>query len=382
MYLTCKQADLANALAVTNRSTASSHSTLPILSNVLLDATGHTVKLAATNLETSVTTSFSANVMRAGTVTVPSWLLSDFVKSLPDADITLELNDANQTLNLKCQQFEANIKGLNSLDFPYIAPFADSDVVLNVPFKTLLDAITRASIAVSTDDARPLLTCINMRCAEDRLTLASADGFRLAVDSMNVTTGDSSFAVNVPAKALRLVALTCQLQNVSGEIGVAISEKGTKIGFKLTAEHDTVIWAQLVEGNYPDYHAIIPKQSGVTMRVDADSFAKAVRLANLFGRDAAWVTKMRIADGNLVISSVSGMTGSGTASISAQISGDALTIAFNGAFLRDFAGVTDGALILFEATQASSPGVFKLDGLDEFLYVIMPMHLQKMEDAV
>ncbi len=208
MKISCLQENLAKGLATVGRAVAT-RSTLPVLSNILLESNGGRLRLAATNLEIGISCWVGAHVEEEGSTTVPARLLTEFVNSLPPGQIDLELTARTQTLNLKCARYEANIKGIDASEFPTV-PTADSIGAgnrLHLPADTFRRMIDQSVFAAATDESRPILTGVLIKFHQGGLTLAAADGFRLAVTSADVGVDlDQTASVIVPARALAELA--------------------------------------------------------------------------------------------------------------------------------------------------------------------------------
>ena len=177
MKLSCLQENLSKGLGIVGRAVATT-TTLPITKNVLLTADESRLKLAATNLEMAISCWVGAKVEEEGSITVPARLLTEFISSLPNDKI--EINLSKQTLNLKCGRFEARINGLDAADFPPIPEVADG-IDTQVESEALRLGIAQSAFAAATEESRPVLTGVHTEFEESKMTFAAADGFRLAV---------------------------------------------------------------------------------------------------------------------------------------------------------------------------------------------------------
>ena len=201
MKLSCTQESLARGLATVGRAVAV-RSPLAVTSNVLLSTDEGRLKLAATNLDIAITGWISAKIEEDGAITVPARLLTEFVNSLPNDRIDMKLAERQRSLNLKCVQFEANVKGIDAEEFPPI-PSVGSEAPITVRATDFQEAIDMVAFAAASDDSRPVLAGVSMTFDENRLTMAAADGFRLAVREMELAEAvPSRVAIIVPARAL------------------------------------------------------------------------------------------------------------------------------------------------------------------------------------
>jgi DNA polymerase-3 subunit beta len=376
--VSCLQENLAKGLSIVGRAVAS-RSTLPVLSNVKLATDNGRLKLSATNLELGINCWVGAKVETDGATTVPARLLSDFVNSLPPEQIDLELAVRTQTLNARCARFEANIKGIDAQEFPLIPTAEDGERAIRLEPDDLRQMIDQVAFAAATDESRPILTGVLARFEKDQLTLAAADGFRLSVRSASLgQTVDEPIAVIVPARALGELARIAADQE--DWVEVIITPARNQILFHLK---DVDLVSQLIEGTFPDYRQIIPTGHTTRTVVDSSGFLKAARVSHLFARDAANIVRIEIAPGDelmpghITLEATSTELGDNVGQMDAAVDGDPIEIAFNAKYLIDVLSVMDTAQVALETTSASSPGVLRPVGDDDFIHVIMPMHLSR-----
>lgn len=380
MKITCLQENLAKGLATVGRAVAT-RSTLPILSNILLESDEGRLRLATTNLEIGVNCWIGARVEEEGRITVPARLLTEFVNSLPPGQLEMELVERTQTLNLKCPRYEANIKGINASEFPSV-PTADSidgenSLYLEADaFRRMIDQVV---FAAATDESRPILTGVLAQFHQGGLTLAAADGFRLSVASADVGADvDETASVIIPARAL------AELSRISAEqedpIELLITPARNQILFHLT---NTDLVSQLIEGSFPDYNQIVPEGYSTRTLVSTEELLKAVKVAFLFARDAANIIRLNVvpgtelSPGQMIVTGTSAEFGDNVSELDASIEGDAIEIAFNARYMIDALSVAGTAEVALETSTPSSPGVIRPVGGDGFLCVIMPMHITR-----
>lgn len=380
MKISCLQENLARGLATVGRAVAS-RSTLPILSNILLQSDVGRLRLAATNLEIGVNCWVGARVEQEGSITVPARLLTDFVNSLPPGHIEMEVIERTQTLNLKCARFEANIKGLEASEFPAVptAETIEGRNNLHLEADSFRRMIDRTVFAAATDESRPILTGVLAKFHQGGLVLAAADGFRLAVATASVGADvDEAASIIIPARALS------ELGRISAEqedpIELVITPARNQILFHLSS---TDLVSQLIEGSFPDYNQIVPKSRTTRTRVATEELLKAVKVAFLFARDSANIIRLNIVPGSelspgqLIITATSAELGDNVTELDANIEGDEIEIAFNARYLIDALSVIGTSETILDTTTASSPGVLRPIEDDGFLCVIMPMHISR-----
>jgi DNA polymerase-3 subunit beta len=375
MKISCLQENLAKGLGIVGRA-VSPRSTLPVLGNVLLETDGGRLKLSATNLEVGINCWIGAKVEEEGAVTVPARTLTDLVNALPPGQVDMDLIVRTQTLNLRAARSEANIKGIDAQEFP-IVPVPEDEGGIAIEPDVLRTAIEQVAFAAATDESRPILTGVLAKFEEDRLTLAAADGFRLSVRTVPLpeAIGDA-FSIIIPAQALS------ELNRVSGgeeeSISINVTPARNQVIFQLT---DIVLVSQLIDGNFPDYRQIIPREHTTHTVLDTAPFLKACKMAQIFARDAANITHIHVKPGSdlepgrVQVSATAAETGEDVSEIDANVEGEEVEIAFNVKYLIDVLSVLEAPQIALDTISSSSPGVIRPLGDEDFIHVIMPMHL-------
>ncbi|MBI1800579.1 MAG: DNA polymerase III subunit beta [Chloroflexi bacterium] len=377
MKVSCLQENLHKGLGLVARAVAS-RSTLPVLNNILIATDQGRLKLAATDLTIGITTWIGAQIEEEGATTVPSKLLGEFVNSLPPEKIDMQLNVRTQTLNLKCSRFESNIKGMDAQEFPPI-PTAGPENKLKLDPDTLRAIISQVAFAAAADESRPVLTGVLAKFDDGKITLAAADGFRLSVRTGTVSEGKAGVtAIIIPARAL--IELSRMIGDEEEPIEVTITKNRNQAVFHTSS---TELVTQLVEGNYPDVLSLVPKSHNTRTVVGTVDFVKAVKLASFFARDASNIIRMTIepgtdlAPGRMIVRAESQEVGDQVGEIDATVDGPAIEVAFNAKYLSEMLAVVDAAQVAIETNAPEKPGVFKMVGSDEFVHVIMPMHVNR-----
>ena len=387
MKVSCLQENLAKGLSIVGRAVAP-RSTLPVLSNVMLTAEEGRLKLSATNLEIGIHCWIGAKVDEDGATTVPARLFSDLINSLLPERIDMELTVRTQELNLKCARVEAKIKGIDAQEFPLIPTAGEEEAepgLFTCPLgaRTLGRMIDQVVFAAATDESRPILTGVLAKFQGETLTLAAADGFRLSVSTAPLESPvPEPINVIIPARALAELSRIARGLEAGDEdkvVEVTITPARNQALFHMP---NVDLVSQLIEGNFPDYNQIIPKSHVTRTVVGTAEFLKATKTANIFARDAANIVRLQIVPGSeltpgQMILTATAEVGGNVGEIDATVEGEPLEIAFNAKYLIDFLSVVDVDRIVLETTTTSSPGVFKPVGEEDFLCVIMPMHISK-----
>ena len=376
MKVTCLQENLAKGLGIVGRAVAV-RSTLPITSNVLIATDHGRIKLAATNLDIALSCWIGGQIEEEGAITVPSRLLNDFVNSLPAEKIELTLSPRARQLKVTCGRNQATIGGMDADDFPPI-PAIEDGATLDLDPVTLREAITQVVFSAATDDSRPVLTGVGTVVDGDELTLAASDGFRLAVRTLKLKKkAADKHQVIVPAKAL--AELNRLLQDQEDPVAMTFNANMTQVLFRLK---DVELVAQLIQGTFPDYSRLIPKEWSSRAVVEVRDFLQETKIASIFARDGSGIVRVTFqgaeggGPGEMSISAKAEEIGDNEGSLDAAVEGEPSKIAFNGKYLQDVLAVLDGGRVSLETTGPSQPGVIRPLDNESYVHVIMPMFVQ------
>jgi DNA polymerase-3 subunit beta len=375
MKVTCLQENLARGLGIVGRAVAV-RSTLPITSNVLISTEHGRIKLAATNLDIALSCWIGGQIEDEGAITVPSRLITDFVNSLPADKIRMELAPRSKQVKLSCLRNDATIGGMDADDFPPI-PAVEGDA-LDLDAKVLREAIAQVVFSAATDDSRPVLTGVDLVVEGNKLTLAAADGFRLAVRTIDLKkkAGERQEVI-VPAKALS--ELSRLLQDQEEPVKMTFNANKTQVLFRLK---DVELVAQLIQGTFPDYSRLIPKEWGSRAVVEVKDFLQETKIASIFARDGSGIVRITFLAGDegkpgeMTVSARAEEIGDNSGVLDAQVEGEPSKIAFNGKYLQDVLQVLDGGRVALETTGPSQPGVIRPIDNDDYIHVVMPMFVQ------
>ncbi len=376
MKLSCLQENLNRGLSVVGRAVAT-RTTLPITNNVLLATDQSRLKLVATNLEMAISCWIGAKVEEEGEITVPARLLTEFISSLPSDRVDISLSPRTKTLELKCARFEARISGVDAKDFPPIPSIAEG-ITTKAEVGALHQGISEVVFAAATEESRPVLTGVDAQLDGDLLTLAAADGFRLAVYKLPLITPVSQKTeVIIPARTLAELSRLAADQEEAIEI--TVNPNKSQALFRLKSIE---LVSQLVQGTFPQYAQLIPQSYNTRVIVDVAQFLRATKTASIFARDGSGIVRLVIAPGGelspgkLTISARSEEIGDDVGEVDAVVDGEEAKIAFNGKYLTDVLSVLHETQVALETTNPSSPGVIRPVGVDNYIHVIMPMFVQ------
>jgi DNA polymerase-3 subunit beta len=376
MKVTVLQENLARGLGVVSKA-VSPRSTLPVLANVLIASDEGRLRLSATNLEMGITCWIPARIDEEGSTTVPARTFVDLVSTLPSDQVLLKLDPQTQTLNVRGGTSTNDIKCIDAQEFPPL-PVPDFDGAVQINVGDFREMIHQVVFAASSDEARPVLMGVLVQVDKDKLTMAAADGFRLSVRKAVLSTPSAgSVSAIVPAQALKELARVAT--DADEPIYMVLPKGRGQVVFRVK---DVEVVSQLIDGTFPDYQQIIPRSYKSRTLVSTSSLLKACKQAEIFAREGSNVARFNIktSQGDMQpseveISATSEETGKNETIVEATVDGGGLLIAFNVKFLREALEVIRTPNVALETSAPNAPGVVKPVGDDQFLHVIMPMHL-------
>lgn len=374
MKVTVTQQHLAHGLSIVSRA-VSPRSTLPVLSNVLLATDEGRLRLSATNLELGITCWIPAKIEEEGSITIPARTIVDLVGTFPPDNVALALDERTQTLNLVCNASVHDIKGIDAQDFPPM-PVYDPEEGVELNLADFKDMIQQVTFAASADEARPVLQGVKMEVIDNQITLAATDGFRISVRKENLSTPiPQEISIIIPARAMNELARI--FSDVDKSVHMIVPPSRGQVIFHLK---DAELVSQLIDGNFPDYRAIIPKSAKTKTIISTPAFLKACKQAEVIAREGNNIIRLDImpaeeGPGKVEINAQTEETGKSDISVEANIEGSPLLIAFNVRFLREVLDVIHSPNVALETNANNSPGVIRPVGDEDFVHVIMPMHL-------
>ena len=372
MKLVIERGQLLTALAHVH-GVVERRTTIPILSNILLNARDAGLALTGTDMDLAVVETATADVAQPGTTTVPAYTFYDIVRKLPDgAQIDIATGGEQGQLVLKCGRSRLALATLPSDDFPAVT---DGDL----PHKFSLSAddlktlIDRTRFAISTEETRFYLNGIYVHAApgngKGKLRAVATDGHRLARFEMGLPEGAAMIpGVIVPRKAVS--ELRKLLDQSSGDVSVALSD--TRIRF---AFDNVVLSTKLIDGTFPDYERVIPLNNDKVLAVNRDSFANAVDLVSTISTEKSRAVKLKINKGSLELSAASPDSGTASEELPVDYAAGPMEIGFNSRYLLDITEQIKGENAEFVLADAASPTLVRDAGDASALYVLMPMRV-------
>jgi DNA polymerase-3 subunit beta len=338
--------------------------TLPILSNVLLEAGKGVLTLTTTDQEVSVRTRLQADVSDTGATTLPARRFFSICRELPSHQIDIKVN-SNDVAEIASGAANFKLEGLSKDDFPPMPSFEESfSYQLNQG--TLRDALQKTSYAASTDESRAILNGSLMAFRDDKMTVVSTDGRRLALVEQELEIPEEAeLDIVVPTKTVTELIKTL---DDNGEITLKTST--TQVAFEFG---DIFIISKLIDGTYPNYRQVIPSQCEERIAIDRETFHNAVRRVSLMLDDQAASVKVNITENRIELMTSSPEIGEARESVPVKYSGKDIAVAFNPAFLMAPLKHLESDEIFLELSDELSPGVIKSNV--PFLYVIMPIRV-------
>lgn len=371
MKLSINQSELANALNVASKG-ASSRSTLPILSGILLKARGDSLTLEATNLDLSIRCSVAALVEEEGESVIPSKLLLDVIKSLPNSAVQIKMTD--DTASILCETSSFNIRTLIAQDFPSF-PEVSPDTSITVPFDLFSDMAKRVSKVVSRDESRPVLTGVLVESEGNLFRMVATDSYRLAFSETRIRDAADFSAVVAGSFLANVSGLSASGKDI--EFGVSENQIVVKCG-------STTFVNRRIEGQFPRYGQLLPDQNAIRARFRTRLLADAVKRAALMNDKTNPIKfDLNLASQTVQVSTSSQDVGEARETIGSAIEGEDVVIGFNPSYVLDGLGSVDDDEVMLELQSSVRPGILKTDayynsaelGKERFAYVIMPVRL-------
>jgi len=348
----------------TVQNVVSTRTTLPILSNVLLQAADGQVRLTTTDLDVGMRGAIETAVEKSGATTLPARRLSTIIGALPEGEITVEV-DSKNIASIRSGASFFKILGLPEEEFPPLPKFENARTFV-IRQKDLKDGLRRTSYAISTDETRYVLNGILCSFKDNKLTLVATDGRRLALVDIELEFPRSQEVdIIVPTKAVT------ELQRIlseDGEVKMTVGEN--QVAFEL---NDTLLVSKLIEGNYPNYRQVIPAEAKERITLERDLFLNSVHRVSLLASEKSNSVKLIFSKNNLDITANTPDVGEARESLAIQYKGRDFAIAFNPEFLMAPLKNVGTDEVYLDLIDEMSPGVIKVS--TPFLYVLMPMRI-------
>jgi DNA polymerase-3 subunit beta len=367
MEFTVSKADLVRELGL-SQGVVEKKTTIPILSNVLLEAKGDRIILTATDLELGIRCSCPARIKKEGAGTIPARKLLEYVRLLPDADLTIKFLD-NHWASLTCGRSKTKIAGMSRESFPELpqmpAPIAE------IPVKQLSGMISRTMFAISMEESRFTLNGALLLLKDEMVTMVATDGHRLAFVEMALP-GQMGFRALIPRKAM-------------GEIVKLADEGGADTKVVVTGDDNHLFFqfgerlliTRKLTGNFPDYERVLPKENTNLAKLEKVEIRSAIERVAQFADERSRAIRVQFLPGEVKVFASSVEMGESEESVNSEYAGPELEIGFNAQYLLDFFRAISQDQLVFALKDQKSAGELRpsADGPEQYRYVVMPMRI-------
>lgn len=372
MEITVSKAELLRELSAT-QGVVERKTTIPILSNYLFEAGGDRLSLTATDLDLSLRTSCNAKVKKEGACTIPARKLHDYVKLLPDAEITIKMLE-NHWVSIRCGRSNTKMVGMARSNFPSLPVFPTAGVV-KIPALVLRGMIARTSFAIANEESRYTLNGALMVLKPESITMVATDGHRLAhVERSNEKFEGVSGEMKtlVPKKAMdELRSLVDAAQDVET---IEFAKDESTLFFRIGPR---LLTSRQLTGQFPNYEAVLPKDNSKSILLHGDDLGSAIARVAQFADERSRAVRLKLENGELKLSASSTETGESEDSIETDYKGETLTIGFNAQYISDFLKAAGAGDVRLELKDAQSAGQLRpAEGEDyKYRYIVMPMRI-------
>lgn len=367
MKITVLRENLLHTLQVAVK-VVNARSPLPVLANVLLEAQKGQLLATASDLQSTISLTCGAKVEASGSITVPAKLLLEFVNQVRSEKISFTLDKG--ILRVVTDTATAKFNTMPASEFPDM-PDLKKGIELKVPVKEILTALQMVQFVAAIDEGRPVLTGIYFKMTSNELILAGTDGFRMAEYRIPIKTPKEIAGKSFVVPARVLGDLTKSLVAGIKDLSIKIDNKSNIL---LIEGEDAKAYLRMIEGEYPDYEAVVPKEFTTEVKISAGALTNAVKLANIFARDMGNMVKFVIDEEHVEVLSQPTELGSNASKIGGDLDGEEIEIAFNAKYLLEFLNNVDsGKELVFKATESTKPGLFNVEEYQNYFYLVMPM---------
>ncbi len=364
MKIEVLQEQLMAGLSVVSRAVAT-RAQLPVLSNILIEATNEGLVLSATDLEIGIKIKVVAKVVEVGKVTVPAKMFGEFLGSLNPGKVELKLE--KETLILSAPGYSGKFQTIASEEFPMIAPVENGEKICTIDVSELAKSVERVVFASAKDSLRPVLTGVLFEFGKKKVRLVATDGFRLAVEDLKIESEIEKLNLLVPSRVVMEVV------RLSGEGKVSIGHLAATNQIYFVVGETQVV-SQLLSGNFPDYGKILPKEFTTEISVNKEELLQAIKATHIFARDNSNMVRWLIEEGKLVLLSNSPERGECRVEVPVLLTGEPLEIIFNAKYVLDYLLIVAGDNLWVGMGTKLSPGMIKDLKREDGQYVVMPIN--------
>jgi DNA polymerase III subunit beta len=371
MEITVSKFELLRELTAT-QGVVERKTTIPILSNYLFEASGDKLSLTATDLDLSLRTACNAKVKKEGACTIPARKLHDYVKLLPDADVTIKLLE-NHWISIRCGRSNTKMVGMARSNFPTLPVFPTAGVV-TIPSQVLRGMIAKTGFAIASEESRYTLNGALMVLKPESITMVATDGHRLS----HIERGGGKFEgisgelkTLIPKKAMDELGSLLAATDVEA---IEFAKDDSTLYFRIGPR---LLTSRQLTGQFPNYEAVLPKDNNKSVTLPSDELSAAISRVAQFADERSRAVRLRLEKGELKLSASSTETGESEDSIEASYDGDTLTVGFNAQYILDFLKAVGTGDVKLEFKDPQSAGQLRpADSEDyKYRYIVMPMRI-------
>ncbi len=382
MKFSCKTVDILSGLQLVSRAIGTEQ-VLPILQNILISVEGKRCTLSATNLELSIVTSFEVHIENEGSITVPAKAIVNFIQYNQDEEIIIETSEGTQ-LKLHSKRAKAVIAGEAANGFPTISSI-QKDITLHIPITPLLQALNLVTFACARTTSRPVISGVYVRLEKGKLIMVGTDSYRLSEYSVSIPDLSGEVSCIIPAKFLEELKTVIALHR--GRDGEDKTEKGAKkspeetidihLGSQQIEVHlrHTKLVSRLIDGKFPDYAQVVPKEKNTTATVNIKNLLSAVKRMHYFAKEQSNNITFSFTKTGVHLMTKQTQIGRDESTINCDVEGKENKIAVSSTYLIDFLSRLDAENIAIELSDKMHPAVFKLPNDPQYLHLIMPLRM-------
>lgn len=393
MKFSCSTSDLLQSLQLVSRAIGSQQA-LPILGNILIEAQGRRCTVSATDLELSIITSFEAKIENEGSVTVPAKAILNFAQYNTDMEVLLETSEGTI---LKCtsQHAKTSIAGEAASEYPTIAG-VEKQTSFTLPLSPLLHALHLVTFASTRTSLRPVLSGVYLRSEKSTAILVATDSYRLSEYKIPASVGGADISCIIPVKILEELKVMLagrkpekkekekgekdgkkekektRSETEEGVVQVALSKQQIELQFGHTR-----LLSRLIDGKFPDYQQILPKETATTVQFSVGEFTTAVKRMHYFAKEVNNNLTFHCAKGQTRVTTPQTPVGKDEAFLGTEVSGKDNKIALSSSYLLDFLGHLDNDAIEMQMTDSTHPALFLIPGNKHYLHLVMPLRMQE-----
>jgi len=347
--------------------------TIPILSNYLFEAGGDQLSLTATDLDLSLRTSCPAKVKKEGSCTIPARKLHDYVKLLPDADITIKLLE-NHWVSIRCGRSHTKMVGMAKSNFPTLPVFPTAGVV-KIPGPVLRGMIAKTGFAIANEESRYTLNGALMVLKPESITMVATDGHRLShIERLGEKFDGISGEMKtlIPKKCMD--ELKSLLDSTDDPVTIDFAKDESTLYFHIGPR---LLTSRQLTGQFPNYEAVLPKDNSKSITLNGEEFSQAISRVAQFADERSRAVRLKLEKGELKLSASSTETGESEDSLETSYDGDPLTIGFNAQYILDFLKATGAGDVKLELKDAQSAGQLRPAENEDYKYryIVMPMRI-------